>query len=282
MKKGLWQCPFCNNGKKDFFIETFDRLNPEKRYVYWRCLNCNLVFLENRKDNNNFYTYNLDKKINLIKRFTMWLVYRKIKRLKPMGDLLDFGCGTGYLLKYLSSKKYNVEGIEFDKRAIRIAKNVHGLAVYSKWKNKKYDIILINHVLEHLPNPKNELEIIKSHLKEDGIIVVRIPNINSRQFKIFGGKWFHLDAPRHLNHFYKGSFYAIAKSAGLKIFRSDYFNIDIDPLGWYFSIFGFPKKGFKGFNPLELLILAMTIPLTIIDCIFKSTADITYILNKKT
>jgi SAM-dependent methyltransferase len=65
----------------------------------------------------------------------------------------------------------------------------------------QFEVITLWHVLEHVPRPVELLRGLEQHLAPGGALVVSVPNLQSWQGRLFGGQWFHLDAPRHLIHF---------------------------------------------------------------------------------
>ena len=75
-------------------------------------------------------------------------------RVSPIAKVLDYGCGTGDFLNFLSKKKYKTAGIETNFHARSQCKE-KGLNVVSSWEklpNNKYDLITLWHVLEHVPD----------------------------------------------------------------------------------------------------------------------------------
>lgn len=273
-------CILCGNKEKVNFLKARDRHNPTKEYQYKRCTSCNLVMLENRIDNKEFYTYNLKPKISAPQKFVLWMFFQRLRKLKRKGKVLDFGCGVGNLAKYLSKKSYNVDCFEVDKQSIDWIKNVQKLPLVKNLGNKKYDIIVSEQVMEHLPDPLSTFKKLATSLKDDGIMLISIPNINSLQAKFFKERWFHLDVPRHLNHFYKNSFEILSKKAGLKIIKKHYFNIHIDPTGWYWSLKGIKNKDYDLTKISNLVALGMFVPLTFLTSIFGLTSYVLHVLKK--
>jgi SAM-dependent methyltransferase len=66
--------------------------------------------------------------------------------------------------------------------------------------DRKFDIVILWHVLEHIAFPEEALDEIIKHLNPGALLVIAVPNFSSLQRKIFGKNWFHLDLPRHLVH----------------------------------------------------------------------------------
>jgi 2-polyprenyl-3-methyl-5-hydroxy-6-metoxy-1,4-benzoquinol methylase len=133
-------------------------------------------------------------------------------------------------------------------------------------------------VLEHLPDPLKTLKQLKNSLNEKGLLFISIPNINSMQAKLFKEKWFHLDAPRHINHFYGKSFLNLIEKLNIKIKKRYYFNFHIDLTGWYWSLRNNKTSNLDNFK--DLAILGIFFPLLVITTITKSTAYLLYVLTK--
>jgi SAM-dependent methyltransferase len=101
--------------------------------------------------------------------------------------LIDLGCGDGSLLKLAEKKGIKVIGIEISKFAVNLCKK-EGLHVYhkriedlerlKKWKNKFGTVTMID-TLEHLKDQNKALQIAHTLLREDGELIVVLPNPHS-------------------------------------------------------------------------------------------------------
>ena len=89
----------------------------------------------------------------------------------PAGTILDIGCMDDYILNRLPSK-FNYIGID-DEPLCRNPK-IHKLKIESLPKNKKYDIVLCTEVLEHLDNPAEGINTLKSLSKR--FLLISVPN----------------------------------------------------------------------------------------------------------
>ena len=136
--------------------------------------------------------YSLNKKVRIIKQYS-----------SPKGRLLDVGAGTGDFL--LSSKKrgWQIQGVEPNLKARKLAdeKGVHLLEDIDEIANQKFDVITLWHVLEHVPDLESYLTKLKNLLKDDGILLVAVPNYKSYDAIHYKEFWAAYDVPRHLWHF---------------------------------------------------------------------------------
>jgi SAM-dependent methyltransferase len=125
---------------------------------------------------------------------------------RPPGHALDVGCGNGDFLAALKAQGWHVSGTEFSAVACRQARQkgitVHqgGLAT-ADFPEATFDTICLWHVLEHLPDPLADLAVARKLLRDDGLLVLEVPNSAHPTFRLCGNDWCQLDVPRHLQHF---------------------------------------------------------------------------------
>ena len=168
------------------------------------------------------------------------LTIRKRDRIKEYvreGRILDVGCGRGLFLNIMKKDGWAVTGHEYDEKSAsyaisNYAIDVHTGALNGKFEDESFDVVNINHVLEHMENPGEVLAECYRILKRDGLLVVAVPNIDSGQ-AIFGKEnWFQLDIPYHLYHF---STKSLLKLIADSLFRVDlvrHFKLEYNPFGW--------------------------------------------------
>ena len=134
-------------------------------------------------------------------------------------DILDIGAGTGSFLLKMKKQGWQVSGIEPNLKAKTIASN-KGIHVYSQLKElegKKFSVITLWHVLEHIPDPEEAVAKIAALMDQNGIVVVAVPNFNSFDAHHYKEFWAAFDVPRHLSHFSKKAIAAIFGTYGFKI-----------------------------------------------------------------
>lgn len=120
--------------------------------------------------------------------------------IKEKKEVLEFGCHTGYFSSAMQKKGCSVTGVELFEPALEKAEpylekailgNVEDPEVWKQIGEKKYDAVLFMHVLEHLVDPDRVLRNTHHVLKDDGLLIICLPNINNwvDRWDIFRGKF---------------------------------------------------------------------------------------------
>jgi 2-polyprenyl-3-methyl-5-hydroxy-6-metoxy-1,4-benzoquinol methylase len=147
--------------------------------------------------------------------------FRQIARIfpairQPKLRTLDAGASSGEFVFLMQKLGHAAEGIEAHEGYAAHARQTLGLnvtnGVFSDFdaSSKRFELITMFHVLEHLEFPVNELERLSSALTDEGIFVIEVPNILYRGMR-FQHKW-HV---AHLNGFARRTLEATALRAGL-------------------------------------------------------------------
>jgi 2-polyprenyl-3-methyl-5-hydroxy-6-metoxy-1,4-benzoquinol methylase len=146
----------------------------------------------------------IDKVYQAVKNITL---NRKLKLINSFKigskNILDFGAGTGDFLKVCKNNAWNISGIEPSLEARNIAqkKGVILKENVSEFKNIKFDVITLWHVLEHVENLSEYISILYGLLSDDGKLIIAVPNFKSDDAKFYKKHWAAFDVPRHLWHF---------------------------------------------------------------------------------
>jgi 2-polyprenyl-3-methyl-5-hydroxy-6-metoxy-1,4-benzoquinol methylase len=247
----LVTCPLCSEEKAELYAQAPDRFLPKAGQLYSlrRCVQCNMVYLNPRPreaDSGRFYEhaeylpftslasnrsllarlYDLLRQANLNwKRRVVIKFWQSVKSDLPPATcyLLDVGCGTGEFLATMKAAGLQVEGLERDERAAAWAREHHQIAVSAgsveqlSESTRQYDVITLWHVLEHLYDPGRALEIIAQRLRENGMLLIAVPNIAGIDARIYKSNWVALDAPRHVNHFSLDTLARLGSKHGLTL-----------------------------------------------------------------
>lgn len=237
----------CNLCSSDSFTtlftlrDTLSLTNEIFRLV--TCNQCGLVYLNPRPSAEQLdtfypeeYWWRRGKKTNnvlskLARNFEEWyrtyLLNTEVRLLKKMlnkgSKILDVGCGRGDILYLCKRSGFETYGIELSEKAARNARIEYGLDVYQgslfeiDFGPNYFDAITFYHVFEHLPDSLRVLKKANRMLKDEGILVIQIPNIDSLQFKLFSKRWFGLSIPQHFYHFSSRTIEEMLKKANFEI-----------------------------------------------------------------
>jgi 2-polyprenyl-3-methyl-5-hydroxy-6-metoxy-1,4-benzoquinol methylase len=103
-------------------------------------------------------------------------------------NVLDFGCGTGFMMNQMESRGLNVVGVDGSKRRVEWCNKQNLKAFHSSGYARDllsfapFDLIYSQQVFEHLQNPDEELKILTSLLRDDGYLLIEVPNL---EYNIF-------------------------------------------------------------------------------------------------
>jgi 2-polyprenyl-3-methyl-5-hydroxy-6-metoxy-1,4-benzoquinol methylase len=245
-------CSFCGARQSLRLYLTYS-MSGENFYLN-RCLTCRAVFLNprptqqriDRAYNDAYYGIGegkfagcIEKVLNLFRRARAVMVTNYIK---PPARILDIGCGNGRFLNYMIKQGFDCYGVELPGKAAEMAGKIQGLNLKvgrmtcQDYGESFFDGVCMWHVFEHLTEPKETLHIIQKILKPGGYLMMSLPNIDSVQSRLFRGKWFHLDPPKHL--FFTGASDLISEmqELGFKLIRHKYFSLEQNPFGIQQSI----------------------------------------------
>jgi 2-polyprenyl-3-methyl-5-hydroxy-6-metoxy-1,4-benzoquinol methylase len=226
-------CVLCN-GSHSAVIE-----DCRNGYKILKCLNCGFVYL------NPIPSKELIEKAYSEEYYTPWLENQRKKRIKMWksrletlnsfarrkGKLLDVGCGEGLFLELAREDGWDVAGTEISPFAVKHGRErldlniLHGELIDIGFPDKIFDAITLWHVLEHTTNPLVLLKEIRRILKDDGVFILAIPNLNNIlsqwAYKLVKGKRMRLfdplDRELHLYHFTPETIRLALEKAGFSI-----------------------------------------------------------------
>jgi SAM-dependent methyltransferase len=180
-------------------------------------------------------------------------VLLKAKKLNPNSTtLLDFGSGKGQFLAVAKSLGWKGLGIETEEARANFARTHYQTEVLNyfyqsgKVKSGNFDLITLNHVLEHLPQPMELLNsLLEENLSATGLIYIEVPRADSWQAAIAGENWIHWDIPRHLTHWTESGLLEQLHKIGFEMVDSRSFSIHLGVLGMlqaFLSTLGFREN----------------------------------------
>jgi len=154
----------------------------------------------------------LDKIYHSVKNYTLKRKLSLINSFKTeTKNILDVGAGTGDFLNVCKNNGWNTVGVEPSIDAINIAaqKGIFLEENLGKIQNKKFDVITLWHVLEHVEMLSDYILKLKELLSDNGRLVIAVPNHKSYDALHYKEFWAAFDVPRHLWHFSQTSIHKI-------------------------------------------------------------------------
>ena len=103
---------------------------------------------------------------------------------RGLNTILEVGCGGGWNLIPFKKSGYSVTGFDYSEKSIQQGKsyglNIRQGSIKSLSEvNDKYDVIILNHVIEHSTNFFNDMNLIRQKMNKNGIIYIGVPNIDN-------------------------------------------------------------------------------------------------------
>jgi 2-polyprenyl-3-methyl-5-hydroxy-6-metoxy-1,4-benzoquinol methylase len=145
---------------------------------------------------------------------------KKAGRQKPR--LLEVGCGNGQHLLRMQCLGWSVQGTDLDERVALAGRNL-GLRVEAgslgslPFEPQSFDAIVLNHVIEHVSDPVQEMKRCYELLVPGGLVSVATPNGTSHGCKSFREAWRGLEPPRHFAILNRRALRLVAETSGFEI-----------------------------------------------------------------
>ena len=239
-------CPVCGGYKALPFQEVFDdRYGHPDLFELVRCSGCGHLMTWpslGESDLGHLYgTYYPRKHITSeqvttqaakvrrafsgVRRWLMGVDNQGQYSARPGEKMLDVGCGSGLSLLEARAMGVDAWGIEADPNAQRFAEQL-GLRIHQgglqdvPFADTSFDLVVLNQVIEHIPEPDKALQIIQQRLAADGRVILIFPNVNSLWCKLSGLRWINWHIPYHLHHFTLKTFTRMAERCGYRVVRS--------------------------------------------------------------
>jgi SAM-dependent methyltransferase len=147
----------------------------------------------------------------------------------PRPTICEIGCGNGDNLRSFRDAGFDVVGVEPDKSARKLAKQTietvyEGTAesLPEEVSCRRFDVVLMSHVLEHCLEINQTLQNARNILKETGLLIIEVPNCRSLGYELYQETWPWTDIPRHLNFFTPNSLRSVCRKYGFHISSTEY------------------------------------------------------------
>jgi 2-polyprenyl-3-methyl-5-hydroxy-6-metoxy-1,4-benzoquinol methylase len=125
-----------------------------------------------------------------------------------LNTILDFGCGGGWYLLPFYKNGYAVTGYDYSYNLVKLGRSYglnlrEGSFAEVSATNDKYDVIILNHVVEHFSDFFNNMTSILQHLNTNGILYASVPNIDNLAKAQFQNVHNYYFSPRTFNYYMK-------------------------------------------------------------------------------
>lgn len=242
-------CPLCDAKNTGFVFQVKDDSISQTSFGVMQCESCACRFTENPPNQNEIGQYyesevyishsdtqkglinrlyhlvrkrSLIRKRKLVELHTKENVIQEVSKASPQSTILDIGCGTGAFLNEMQKNGWQTIGLEPDEKARKIANEKYQVVAAHPEKlftltSDAVDAVSMWHVLEHVHEVHRYLAKIRELLKENGILIIAVPNYTSFDATYYQEKWAAYDVPRHLYHFSPQSMQRLLQEHGFEI-----------------------------------------------------------------
>jgi 2-polyprenyl-3-methyl-5-hydroxy-6-metoxy-1,4-benzoquinol methylase len=196
------------------------------------CRNCGLSRDIKEYDYNFHYSdqaniYQLPDNAAFDEEILGWKRYLEFLRsyIGSKGRVLDVGCNDGSLLSLFRDHGWSGIGIEMNTKLANFATS-QGLKVINKPFNQatfaddSFDLIVMSHILEHMPQLGETLKCVQRFLKAGGYLFIIVPNYGCHLARLIEGvRWIGFIPGQHIWYFTKKSLKSSCESYGLKLVK---------------------------------------------------------------
>jgi len=184
-------CVLCGAG-----ADQFEPYAQRGKYGVVRCRSCGLIFVNPRATPEEIvgqYTDDVSSPTGYYGKsghvdtpiFEQRL--RLTEQFAGRGRLLDVGCSVGTFMDVASARGWDVSGIELNANACAVCtekghKVYRGLfepSLLDTIKKKDFDVVCLNDVIEHLPDPVASMKLVGPLLRSGGYLMINTPNIDN-------------------------------------------------------------------------------------------------------
>jgi 2-polyprenyl-3-methyl-5-hydroxy-6-metoxy-1,4-benzoquinol methylase len=160
------------------------------------------------------------------------------------GKLVEIGSGFGYLLNFFHQDGWDVVGVELYLDGCQYTESKFGLKVIpstiekSGFNDNSVDVVLMMHVIEHVPSPSAIFKEVYRILKPGGLFVVETPRYDTLMFKLLGKRERSLSWNGHIYFFTTSDIKKMAAHAGFSVLKLDYVgrSLTLERLLWNIGV----------------------------------------------
>ena len=201
----------------------------QRGYPVFRCTGCGLAFVAPIPSPSELADYYNRGYAVPLERYAA-AGHRNIARIADVerwcpsrGRLLELGASYGHSLALARERGWDPVGVELSPTASAYARSHFGLTVYNcdladaPLADASFDAVIGWHVLEHVRNPKEQLQRLSALLKPGGVLGLRVPNIASFGARAAGQWWPWMCPPAHLWFFSRETLPRLIRACGFEV-----------------------------------------------------------------
>lgn len=199
-------CPICATSRCG---PSFTSSSDICSFSYFFCSTCSLLFQDPTVPMKEGDVYNAKYIIKRSQGFeepgivaarerTAEYYYDKLEARTTKGNLLEVGCATGLALKVAKRRGWKVFGLEVNKEAALMARQLVGFRAVQAgelnehmFPDEYFSLVTMFDVLEHIQKPVNLLALLRKKMAPFGRLFLVTPDINSISFRLLKNKWPH-------------------------------------------------------------------------------------------
>jgi SAM-dependent methyltransferase len=250
-------CPVCASPDLGILFEARDRIYraTSDTYRIVECARCRLIRLDPYPEAPATLEHPArcpagdsaaDRFERAYRRFVLTdhlnFITRAIEAAGDEGPVLEASPEGGLLRSILAERGWPVLGLDSSVADAAQNRNVHGAAavcaslVAAPLAPASCRAITMLQVLEHLDDPRAQVEAAHALLRPGGRLVLQAPNAGCWEFLLLGENWSGLDVPRHRIDFRARDLETLLESAGFEVVRRKHFSLRDNPAGLAMSL----------------------------------------------
>jgi 2-polyprenyl-3-methyl-5-hydroxy-6-metoxy-1,4-benzoquinol methylase len=226
-------CPNCSHANvRSVFTSSYNRVVE--------CGGCRLQFADTYPDHEDadadIYTYDYFSDAIEHQPERRGVLEELLTELESVvrrkGRLLDIGAGEGTLLLTAASRGWEVEGTDISSAMVRHVRENLGLTLHHgaiedlALPGNSFDAVVLNHVLEHVRNPRTTLEEVSRLLRDESVVRIEVPNLASlssrfknaqSRLRLKRSPWKHYSTDHHFWFFTPTTLKWTLEKAGLAL-----------------------------------------------------------------
>ena len=148
--------------------------------------------------------------------------------------LLEVGSGMGHLVAQLEDT-FETVGIDLNHWAVKESKSLTQKSALQTasaqelpFTNNSFNVVIIKHIVEHLPNPEKAINEIGRVTAKGGYLILATPNLGSLLKPWKGEKWIGYQDPTHISLKQPEEWLELIRNAGfspLKVFSDGFWDV---------------------------------------------------------